>query len=310
MSARSDPRSFGAAMALFALITCIWGYNWIVMKVGLRYAAPFDFAALRAACATAVLFGMLLALRRPLRPQALAGALLLGLLQTSGFVGLITWALASGGAGKTSVLVFTMPFWTLLLGWPLLGERVRGPQWLAVSLALAGLILILEPWNLHSTLFSKSLALSAGVTWALSAIVARRLQRRANLDVLSLTAWQMLFGTVPLAAVAWLVPSPPPRWSLELVAALAYVSLLGMALAWVLWIYLLKRLPAGTAGLNALAIPVVAVLTAWLQLGERPTATELAGMLSIAAALVLISTLAVRDNRRNMATVAHGDGPR
>lgn len=289
---------------LFGLITCIWGYNWIVMKVGLRYASPFDFAALRAACATAVLFGVLLARRRGLRPQALGGTLLLGLLQTSGFIGLITWALASGGAGKTSVLVFTMPFWVLLLGWPLLGERVRGPQWLAVLMALAGLILILEPGHLQSTLLSKGLALSAGVTWAMSAIVARRLQRQAHLDVLSLTAWQMLFGTLPLAVVAWLVPSPAPQWGLALAAVLAYASVLGMALSWVLWLYLLKRLAAGTASLNALAIPVVAVLTAWLQLGERPSVTELAGMLSIAVALALISAIAIYDNRRETAGVA------
>ena len=299
MSTRSESGGYGLALILFALITGIWGYNWIVMKVGLRYAAPFDFAALRSVCATASLFGVLLVRRRGLRPQALGGTCLLGLLQTTGFVGLITWALAAGGAGKTSVLVFTMPFWVLLLGWPLLGERVRGPQWLAVTLALAGLILILEPWSLHSTLMSKGLALAGGIAWALSAIVARRLQRHANLDVLSLTAWQMLFGTVPLVFIAWLVPAPAPEWGWTLAGTLAYVSLLGMAVAWLLWLHLLKRLPAGTAGLNALAIPVVAVLAAWLQLGERPSATELAGMLCIATALALISALAIRDNRRN-----------
>ena len=55
------------------------------------------------------------------------------------------WALESGGAGKTSVLTYTMPFWLLLLAWAFLGERLRGVQWLAVALALAGLVLVLEP---------------------------------------------------------------------------------------------------------------------------------------------------------------------
>jgi drug/metabolite transporter (DMT)-like permease len=44
-----------------------------------------------------------------------------------------TWALVEGGPGKTAVLIFTMPIWTLLLAWPILGERVRGKQWLAAA---------------------------------------------------------------------------------------------------------------------------------------------------------------------------------
>lgn len=298
MSSRPAPSSYGFAMLLFAVITCIWGYNWIMMKIGLRYAAPFDFAALRTVTATAALFTLLLLRGRALRPQALGGTLLLGLLQTTGFVGLTTWALSAGAVGKTSVLVFTMPFWVLLLGWPLLGERVRGPQWLAVGCAAAGLLLIIEPWHLHASMLSEGLALGAGIAWASASIVARRVQRNANLDVLSLTAWQMLFGGIPLVLLAWLVPAPAPHWGWQLALALFYVSVLGMALAWSLWVYLLKRLPAGTAGLNALAIPAFAAITAWAQLGERPGPEELAGMLCVGLALALISALSLRDNRR------------
>ena len=68
--------------------------------------------------------------------------------QTTLNFGATTMALAGGGAGRTSVLVFTMPFWTLLLAWPVLHERVRGAQWLAIALAFAGLVLVVEPWRL------------------------------------------------------------------------------------------------------------------------------------------------------------------
>ena len=70
-----------------------------------------------------------------------------GFFQTTINFGSTTMALAGGGAGRTSVLVFTMPFWTLLLAWPVLGERVRGMQWVAIAFALAGLALVVEPWN-------------------------------------------------------------------------------------------------------------------------------------------------------------------
>ena len=55
-----------------------------------------------------------------------------GFFQTTVNMGSTTMAVADGGAGRAAVLVFTMPFWTVLLAWPVLGERVRGIQWIAV----------------------------------------------------------------------------------------------------------------------------------------------------------------------------------
>ena len=53
-------------------------------------------------------------------------------------------ALHDAGAGKVSVLTYTMPFWLLLLAWSFLGERLRGVQWLAVVLSFAGLVLVVR----------------------------------------------------------------------------------------------------------------------------------------------------------------------
>ena len=114
-----------AAFALL-LLALIWGYNWVVMKVGLEYSQPFTFAALRTFLGAVTLFIVLPIMRRSLRPRALGLTTLLGVLQTTGFVGLPTWALESGGAGKTAILTYTMPFWLLLMAWVVLGERLRG----------------------------------------------------------------------------------------------------------------------------------------------------------------------------------------
>ncbi|HXH03393.1 MAG TPA: DMT family transporter, partial [Candidatus Competibacteraceae bacterium] len=96
-------RLHNAVLALILLST-IWGYNWVVMKEVLRYVGPFDFVALRTVLGTLALFAVLLWQRRSLRPVAFRATLLLGLLQTAGFMGLTQWALVSGGAGKTVVL--------------------------------------------------------------------------------------------------------------------------------------------------------------------------------------------------------------
>jgi drug/metabolite transporter (DMT)-like permease len=279
-------RDLGAAALI--LLALIWGYNWVVMKIGLGYADPFTFAALRTFLGALSLFLLLVVLRRSLRPQAVGFTIVIGLLQTTGFVGLLMWALQSGGAGKTSVLTYTMPFWLLLLAWAFLGERVRGTQWLAVGLALAGLLLVLSPWRLQGA-FSSLLALAGAASWAASAIVVKTLQKRQDVDLLSLTTWQMLFGSLPLILIALLTAHGAPEWSAPFIWALAYNVILGNALAWLLWLFALRRLSAGAAGLGTLATPVIGVAAAWLQLGERPTAGEAAGMALIIAALAVVS---------------------
>ena len=298
-------RDIGAlALALLALI---WGYNWVVMKVGMQYAQPFTFSALRTLLGAVSLFALLLALRRPLRPPPLRWTIAIGLLQTTGFVGLMMWALQSGGAGKTSVLTYTMPFWLLLLAWAFLGERLRGVQWLAVALALGGLVLVLEPWRLQGT-FSSLLAVAGGFSWACSAVVVKRFQKaHGDVDILSLTAWQMLFGSLPLVLIAVLTWQGSPDWTPAFAAALAYNVLLGNALAWLLWLFGLRRLSAGAAGIATLATPVIGVAAAWIQLGERPSAGEAAGMALIIGALAVVTARGLAAGRQRRMTPAEAE---
>ena len=162
---RSVLLPFGA----LALLALIWGYNWVVMKVGVRYSDPFTFAALRNFLGAIALFAVVAARRGTLRPQAFWLTALFGFFQTT-LSGLAVWALYVGSAGRTSVLVYTMPFWLLLIAWPILGERIRGVQWVAVVLALAGLVFVLDPWNLQG-LSASILAVAAGLTWAMASVL-------------------------------------------------------------------------------------------------------------------------------------------
>ena len=287
-----------AALALFVL-ALIWGYNWVVMKVGLRYAEPFTFASLRAFLGGVTLLILLLILRRPLRPRALAWTALLGLLQTTGFVGMIAWALVNGGAGKTAVLAYTMPFWLLLLAWVFLGEKLGRFEWVAVAVAFCGLMLILSPWHMRGGL-SGILTVVGALCWAGSAVVAKVLRKRHQVDLLSMTAWQMFLGSLPLVLIALLLWSSPPVWSGTFIAAVAFNVLPANALALVLWFFVLQTLPAGTAGLGSLLTPVVGVASAWIQLGERPDTFEALGMGAIVLALVLLTLrgIAARPARR------------
>jgi drug/metabolite transporter (DMT)-like permease len=277
--------------ALVAMIL-IWGYAWVMNKVALRYAHPLDFSALRVGIGCAVLFAVVKLRGGPLALASYRMALLLGLLQVALFVALTQLALAFAGPGKTSVLVFTMPFWMIVFAHFILRERMRGAQWVAVALAFAGLVLVVAPWELTS-IAGSLLAVASGAVWAITAVLSKRWPIAAD-DPLRFTAWQLLFGFAALALLTAAHGHEPVRWTAEFVVALLFSSVLGTAIGWWLWTYVLAHTPAGVAGLNSLGIPVIAVLASALQLGERPPALELVGMLMIGAALALLAWIGLR----------------
>ena len=285
-------RAAPAPIAALVAMVLIWGYSWVVMKIALRHAHPFDFAALRVAIGCALLFAIVKLRGRPLRLGTYRMAILMGLLQVALFVALSHFALLEAGPGKTSVLVFTMPFWMIVFAHFLIGERMRGAQWLAVALAFAGLTLIVAPWELTS-LKGSLLAVAAGAVWAITAVLSKKWPVAAT-DPLLFTAWQLFVGFVALAALSLVWGAEPVRWNFEFAWTLAFSAILATAVGWWLWTYVLAKSPAGITGLNALGIPVVAVVASAIQLGERPPAPELMGMLMIGAALGLLAWLGMR----------------
>jgi drug/metabolite transporter (DMT)-like permease len=288
VSTQSASRTIAGPIAAFVFMALLWGYNWVVMKIALQYCGPLDFAALRGGLGVLLLFGMLAAMRVPLKPRHVAKTFWLGIFQTTGFVGLISWSLATGAAGKSAVLAYTMPFWVILFGWPFLSERLRGWQWVAVGVALVGLVLVLELWQSQASLTASVLALAAGASWGVSVLIFKRIPVGSHDELLSLTTWQMLYGVIPLIAAALVVPERAIEWNAVFIGSLAYNAVGGMAIATLLWLYILYRLPATISSLNSLVVPIVGVISAWIQLGERPSAAEGLGMILILAALALL----------------------
>src|SRR5699024_8556272 len=126
-------------LALLALVAMaiVWGYNWVVMKKVLAYVGPFDFTAYRTSLGALALLIVLWGKRESAQVvrKAWLRIAVLGILQTGFFSLLIQLALLQGNAGKSSILTYTMPFWVIPMAWVAFGERVRGLQWVAISMA-------------------------------------------------------------------------------------------------------------------------------------------------------------------------------
>ena len=286
MSAAPDPAAFKRAGLALALLSLLWGYNWIAMKVSLGYASPVTSAAARFALATVCLAPVahymghgLLVPRGEWRYVAILSTLL-----AANFAFTLI-ALDLGGVGRTAVLVYTMPFWVIVIARVWLKEKMRPLQWAAIGLAFAGLLALVDPRGWLPSL----LAVIAGGSWAYSVVLIKSLQGRMRTHLMTLTVWQMAVCTLLLWTFEALVPSAPIQWSWQFLAAIGFSAILGSALSWMLFYYALARLPAGLAGLGTLATPVIGVTLAWIHFGERPSAQDAAGMLLIALGLALLA---------------------
>jgi drug/metabolite transporter (DMT)-like permease len=98
----------------------------------------------------------------------------------------------------------------------------------------------------------------------------------------------MLVGAIPLVLLSLLVHERPIEWNATLLTALGFNAVGAMAVATLLWLYILHRLPTTISSLSSLIVPIVGVLAAWLQLGERPSVAEGIGMMLILVALALL----------------------
>jgi drug/metabolite transporter (DMT)-like permease len=286
VSAASDPAAVKRAGFALALLSVLWGYNWIAMKVSLGYASPVTSAgtrfALAAVCLAPVARYMGHSLLVP-RSEWRYVAILSTLLAANFAFTLI--ALDLGGVGRTAVLVYTMPFWVIIIARVWLKEKMRPLQWAAVGLAFAGLLALVDPRGWLPCL----LAVIAGGSWAYSVVLIKSLQGRMKTHLMTLTVWQMALCTTLLWTFEALVPSAPIRWSWQFIASIGFSAILGSALSWMLFYYALARLPAGLAGLGTLATPVIGVIAAWIHFGERPSGQDAAGMLLIALGLALLA---------------------
>ena len=281
-----------------AALSCIWGFTWVVAKVALSYAPPFAIAAERCMGGAIALVLMLKLSGRRLTFVAPWQLLAIALTQVTGFMVFQTWSLVESGAGKAAVLIFTMPIWTLLLARVVLGERIKGMQWLAAASTLGGLLLIISPWNLHASPLGKALGIAAALCWAGATVLVKRFRVHHTMDPLVLTTWQMLIGTVPLVALALVVPERATQWNLPYVGALAFMAVLSTAAGWWLWSYILQRVPAWEASLSVVGTPVVAIVSSTLLLGEQFKVAEVIGMVLIGAGLALLSLVGWLASRR------------
>lgn len=276
------------ALLLLALLAFVWGTNWPLFPLVMREVSVWTFRAF-----TMVGAGLLLLAVARARGQPLAVPRRhWGVVAAAALVYLAVWNVGAAMAavlipsGQAAVLGFTMPLWASLITWLGFGERLGARQWLAVALAAAGVLLL--AWRALPAYaqapLGVALALVSAIGWALGTLIVKRNPVPVSATVL--TGWQLLIAAVPIAAGAAVTGVGAfPSWTVT--AILVYIAVVPMALGNVAWFAIVGLLPAHVAGLSAIAVPVVAMLSGALVHREPLGAAQLLALVCCAAALAL-----------------------
>lgn len=280
-----------AVWALILIITLIWGYAWILMKEVLKHMGPFTFSAFRFGTGAVTLFIVLffMRLKRPSKAQ-LKHMVIVGLLQTTIVFLLVMYGMQFVDAGKSSVLLYSMPIWSSFLAAKILKEDISTAKIAGLGLGVLGLVTILG-WDLFigqsiRALFGEALIIIAAISWGASNVYYRlKLQGIPNIQV---TAYQMGFGTIGIILAAVVMEwGEPLHLNASSIFQILFTGVLASALCFTLWFVILSMIDMVTATLSTLLVPVFGLLFSSLLLDEKLTAGVMIGAGFILSGIVI-----------------------
>lgn len=276
-----------------AIAPVAWGSTYFVTQHLLPAESPLFGAVLRALPA-----GILLLLVSRSRPHGSWWwkSVVLGTLNIGAFFALVYAAAQLLPSGIASTLMATSPAVMMLLAWPMLSERPRALALLGATVGIGGVFLMLGTGGSSPHVAGIIASLIAMALSSIGFILTKKWS--AGVNILSLTAWQLIAGGLVILPIAILGEGAPPPLDPPAMLGFLYLTLIATALAYVAWFTGLRHLSAGTVGLIGLLNPVTGVLLGSLLGGEVFALPQLIGMALVFAGILLGQPAAARLFRR------------
>lgn len=256
-------------------VTGIWGLSYLATKIALQDLGPFELAAIRTTIAAALFVPALVRARRTIRPL---DGLALGALGVALYYAAFNVGLSTARASDAGVIQAAIPAVSALFAIPFLGERGTIRSWLGIVVSTIGVVVLVAGTSAigEGSLGGDLWIVLTVIDWALYNIAVRRISRRAS-DT-PITAAALVYGAalvVPLGALE--LAQGLPRVTLDAALAVLFLAFFASALGYWLWSYGLSRVEAGRASAYLNLLPLVAVVSGSLVLGERIGPIELVG---------------------------------
>jgi drug/metabolite transporter (DMT)-like permease len=283
-----------AGFALLAVTVTGWALNWAFIKVLLRDWPPLFSRGVSGVAAAILLASLARARGESLHVPRSAWAALTFAAFTNVFawMGFGTAAMVDLSISEGTLLVYTMPIWAMLFAWPLLGTRPRPLDIAALALGLAGIAVLFAGHAFAlgaGKLTGIALALAAATLFAFGSV---RMRQPLPIAPIAQVAWQVGLGCAPMIVFGVIVEQPDlAKLTPAGAAVLIYMTLGPMGLCYLTWFAALKRLPASTAALGTLVVPVIGVVAAAIVLGEP------LGLREVAAAALTLGGVALAIRR-------------
>ena len=276
------------------LMAAIWGINFSVLKVLFRDLEPLAVNALRFPLASLALWTLVRRLPGSSMPKSgdIARVILLAALGHVAYQLCFIFGLDWTFAGNAGLLLATTPIWTVILS-SAVGHERPGPWVLAgIIAAFGGMFLVIAGRGDALDFGSNSLRgdflmVISAILWSIYTVGGRKLVLQYG--ALRITAWTLWVGTPGLVLMG--VPSllrtdfaaiSPSAW-----LGVMYSGLMAIAVAYLLWYRGVQRLGNSRTALYSNLVPIAALITAWIWLGEVPSGLQIAGAAVILAGLWL-----------------------
>jgi drug/metabolite transporter (DMT)-like permease len=280
-----------AGLMFLAVTSVGWGFNWPVTKYLISELPPLTLRG-----TAGVIGALLLALLARLSGQSLRvprklwpRLVLAALLNVAVWMALMGIALLYLPASEAALIAYTMPIWASILAWPVLGERPNLLRVISLVMAFAGLAAIMGGDGVKASVEKLPgilMALSGAIAFAVGTVMSKKLP--LDLPPLSLAAWQIGIGCLPVAILGLLVEKSDIGavsdfgWVL-----IFYSTVIQFCIAYVCWFAALARLPASIAAIGTMAVPVIGVVASAVALHEPLGIVQIAALVFTLAGVVL-----------------------
>ncbi len=286
----SSPYFTPRQLLLASLVICLWGMNFVLIKVGLRGVPPFLMGALRFIM---VALPAILILPRPKVPLKLV--LAYGLTISLGQFAFLFLAMAVGmPAGLASLVLQAQAFFTVILGAVFFADKLKPQNIIGMLIAAIG-ILLLSKVSLSAsatpiTVAGFALTLCAALSWASGNMINKKI---GSTDVMSLVSWAALVPILPFLVLSFVFEGQEKiltslsnlSWTSFL--CVAYIAYGATLIGYSIWGRLLASLPTASVAPLTLMVPVIGLTSAWLLVGEALHLLQILGALIIMTGLII-----------------------
>ncbi len=271
-----------AHILIAILVAASWGFNFVVIKVGIDSFSPLLFSALRFTLAAIPLVFFM-----P-RPKVswriiVAIGMVLGVIKFSLlFIGMDVGL----SAGLASLVLQVQAFFTVILAALILGERPRPMQIAGMIVAFCGVALVSTTVDASVTYLGLSLVLLAALAWAFSNLL---MKQAGQVNMVHLMVWVSLVPPIPLLVLSLIFEGPESaliafnQMDWKGVGAVVYIALIVTVVGFAIWGWLIAQYGAGSVAPFSLLVPIFGMGFSALFLGEQFGMIRL-----IAAALVIL----------------------